>query len=87
MSCQFTQAGNVKDVKAAYSALGKAVRKASGGSALHGLEIVAVAFAAVLDTYASPNALNPEGMCDDPRVFRQHFVALITNAGGPGGPK
>jgi hypothetical protein len=56
------------------------VEKHARGSTLRGLTITASCFAALLDVYAQPNENNPEGMCDDPAAFRQHFVEIITTA-------
>ena len=68
-------------LRRAYLDVGKAVADASGGSALRGLEIVAMAFAALLDTYAKPNSENPHGMCDDPEEFRRYFAKVIAGGG------
>jgi len=51
----------------------------SHGSALRGLTVTASCFAALLDVYAQPNEENPQGMCDDPHAFRQHFAELIVS--------
>lgn len=69
------------EILRAYRDLGKVVERAGGQSALHGLQVVAFAFAAVLDTYAKPNALNPEGMSDDPPAFRRYFADIIADGG------
>jgi len=69
------------EIKRAYLAIGKAVEIAGrDAGARHGLEVVSAAFAAVLDTYAKPNANNPQGMSDDPAAFRRYFAKII--AGG-----
>ncbi len=70
-------------LKSTFVALGEVVRRASKCSATDGLEITAMAFSALLDVYAKPNANNPAGMCDDPRAFRQYFADII--AGGTEG--
>lgn len=69
------------DIESSFFALGKVAEKVSGGSALHSLEVVSFAFAALLDVYAKPNANNPQGMCDDPRAFRRHFAEIIARGG------
>jgi hypothetical protein len=61
--------------------VGELVTLADDHSALHGLELVACAFAAVLDIYAAPNLENPRGMCDDKAAFRRIFADLIMTAG------
>jgi hypothetical protein len=50
---------------------------APGGSALEGLQAVAITFACLLEIYAKPNPENPEGMCDSIADFKAHFAALI----------
>lgn len=60
--------------------LGALVRRAGDSSALKGLTVVATAFSLVLQTYALPNAENPEGMCDSPDLFRRHFAEIVAVA-------
>lgn len=55
----------------------KTVRLADKESAISGLTLTAMAFAAVLDNYAAPNEENPQGMCDDSAEFRQYFADII----------
>jgi hypothetical protein len=73
------------EIKTTFGVLAGVVEQAGtrSGSARHGLEVTAFAFAAVLDAYAKPNAANPEGMCDDPQAFRRYFAEII--ARGPVG--
>lgn len=65
------------EIKKAVLELNNVVTGHSQGSVMRGLEVTAAAFAAVMDIYANPNEVNPEGMCDDPQAFRQHFSDLI----------
>jgi hypothetical protein len=69
------------EFKAALAKINNIVTEYGQDSTMFGLETVAIAFAALLDVYAKPNEINPEGMCDDPVAFREHFCGLIMSAG------
>ena len=74
--CQFPKAA-----RDAILSLNEIVQRADPNSALSGLTLTAMAFSALLQTYALPNANCPEGMCDNPDAFRRHFAEIV--ARGP----
>jgi hypothetical protein len=58
-------------------ALADLVGMADPVSALAGLRRTAVAFSSLLTAYALPNAVNPQGMCDVPELFRIYFGSIV----------
>jgi hypothetical protein len=72
----------MEEFRAVILALTDVVEKAGEktGSAFDGLSVTAIAFAALLDIYAGPNAENPLGMCDDKQAFRLLFADMIVGA-------
>lgn len=68
---------SVAELKRCIAELNEVVAKHSYSSARRGLDVTAIAFSLLLDTYALPNAENSEGMCDDPAAFRKIYAALI----------
>ncbi len=68
-----------KGLKLAIERTNKIVTDLSSGSAIIGLEAFATVFGTLLNCYAAQNSNNPEGMCDDSKMFREHFCKIIMN--------
>jgi hypothetical protein len=74
---------NKKELEAFVLDLNELMGSVSRGSTYRGLTMIAGGFAMLLETYAKPNAENPEGMCDDVPAFRRHFADVVARAGSP----
>lgn len=75
-----TRRSAAQGINEVYLSLASVVERADPNSALIGLTLVASAFSLLLQTYALPNANNPEGMCDSPDLFRRHFAEIVATA-------